>query len=40
MHSTGKILKAGSSKGREEGGNAAAYGSMCWLTGSKVELVD
>lgn len=40
LHSTGKILKAGSSKGWEEGDNATAYGGMCWLTGSRVELDD
>ena len=40
LHSSGKILKAGSSKGWEEGGNTTAYGGMCWLTGSRVELDD
>lgn len=40
LRSTGKILKAGSSKGWEEGDNATACGDMCWLTGSRVELND
>lgn len=40
LHSTGKILKGGSFKGWEEGGNATAYGGMCLLIGSSSELDD
>lgn len=40
LNSTGKILKGGSFKGWEEGGNATAYEGVCLLIGSSSELDD